>query len=534
MLKHLLIILFFLSLTLNSQGQNKKYLVWLHDKNGTEYSLEHPEKYLSQRSLQRRLNQNVRIDSLDIPVLSNYVNIIRNLGVDIRCTSRWLNTVTVMTDDTLIVKQIQQLSFVDSVNLTWIEPRLKSAKMKFETLSPATFDYGTSIDQIVMHNGQEMHAMGFTGKGKWIAVLDAGFYHVNELPAYDSLWMNNQILLTKDFVNPGGDIFETHSHGMAVLSIMGGNIPGYLIGTAPGASYMLIHTEDAASEYPVEMDYWIAGAEFADSVGADIINSSLGYSEFDDPSMSYTQHDLNGKNIRVTRGADIAVSKGILVVNSAGNEGNKVWKSIIGPADGKKVLAVGSVNKDSTYTYFSSRGPTADGRIKPDVAANGYHTVVQLTNGTVGTGNGTSFSSPVMAGMSACLWQAFPRKTAPQIRDLIISFSNRYTVPNDSVGYGIPNIYQAWLEESKKETERFSIIKVYPNPAVKAFFVETPPGETLSVLTLYSMEGRVMEVRTLNNEFIQKIYFPEGIAPGMYVLNIVTNKRTVSQKISVL
>ncbi|MFB6318685.1 S8 family serine peptidase [Saccharicrinis sp. FJH54] len=534
MFKNLLLILILFGLTQNFMGQKKKYLVWLSDKDNTEFSLDHPEKFLTQRAIQRRLNQGIKIDSLDIPVQHYYLDTIRMHDVDIRCTSRWLNTVTIMTDDSLLVEEIRNLRFVDSVNLTWIEPQLKSAKMKFETLNAAVPDYGGSLDQIAIHNGQEMHAMGFTGKGKRIAVLDAGFYHVDSLPAFDSLWMKNQILLTRDFVNPGGDIFDTHTHGMAVLSIMGGNVPGYLVGSAPDADYMLIHTEDAASEYPVEMDYWIAGAEFADSMGADIINSSLGYSVFDDPSMSYTQADLNGRKIRVTQGANIAASKGMLVVNSAGNEGNKSWQTIIGPADSKKVLAVGSVNKDSTYTYFSSRGPTADGRIKPDVASNGYHTVIQLPNGNIGTGNGTSFSSPVMAGMSACLWQAFPRKTAMEIRELILSYSNRYKNPNDSIGYGIPDIYQAWLEESKKNTERSTVIKVYPNPASTAFIVETPPGETLSVLTLYSMEGKIVEVRHLNNEFIQKVYLPDGIAPGMYIMNIVTNKRNLSQKISVL
>ena len=503
-------------------------------KTGLKYTLDHPEKYLSQRAIQRRLNQNIKIDSLDIPVLQHYLDSIEALGAYIHCTSRWLNTVTIMTRNSLLAEQIRKLSFVDSVNLTWFEPQLKSAHMKFETLYETALDYGASWDQLALHNGQEMHNQGFTGKGKWIAVLDAGFYHVNELPAFDSLWYNNQILLSRDFVNPGGDVFESNTHGMAVLSIMGGNIPGYLVGTAPDANYLLIHTEDGNSEYPVEMDYWIAGAEFADSIGADIINSSLGYSEFDDPAMNYTHDDLNGKNIRVTRGADIAVSKGVLVVNSAGNEGNNVWKSIIAPADGKKVLAVGSVNKDSVYTSFSSRGPTADGRIKPDVAANGYHTVIQLPNGSIGTGNGTSFASPVMAGMSACLWQALPRKTAKEIRDLIIEFGDRFTAPNDSFGYGIPNIYQAWLEESKKNSEEHTNVKVYPNPVHGSFFIETPPGETLSVLTVYTMEGKILDVCPLNNEFVQKIYLPEGITMGIYILKIRSDKRTIIQTISVL
>ena len=528
-----LIVILSLSLTINFvSAQKKRYLIWLTDKIQTEYSLSAPEKYLSPRSIERRAKQGIGIDSLDIPVNKPYIDYIKKTGVRIMCTIRWLNTVTIETDSTEIIENLKLTSFIDSIHITWKTPELKSRKISFETEQPFTFSYGNSYTQVAIHNGQKMHERGFTGKDKLIAVLDAGFYKVNELKAFDSLWTNNQILGTKDFVNDGTAFYNTHEHGMMVLSTMGGQISNALTGTAPHASYFLIRTEDAASEYPVEMDFWIAGAEYADSIGADIINSSLGYSTFDDNTMSYNTDQLDGKTIRVSIGAEIAASRGILIFNSAGNEGNKSWRKIIGPADAKSVLAIGSVNKDSTYTSFSSLGFSTDGRVKPDVMANGYQTALQGTNNLPATSNGTSFASPLMAGLGACLWQALPEKSAAEIREIIKKCGNRFNNPTPEFGYGIPDIFEAYSLETSIKTERKSIAPIlYPNPSTNnRLQLNFPyPNQSFSLI-IYDLSGNTIETHKGYTQSETTINLMRPLASGLYLLSIKTNGNTFTLK----
>ena len=491
-------------------------------------------EFLSQLSSDRRTKQNIALDSLDLPVSQQYVAEIGSTGVQVLCTSKWLNTVTIRTDSAALVEQVKALSFVDSVNLTWVEPELKGAKIKLETLEPVmNFDYGVSLSQVAVHNGQWLHKSGHIGEGKLIAVLDAGFLKVNELKAFDSLWHKGQILGTRDFVAPGGDVFAEHSHGMAVLSVMGGQIPGALIGTAPGADYFLIRTEDNASEYPVEMDYWIAGAELADSLGADLINSSLGYSVFDNDSMNYTIDDLDGNTIRVTIGADIAASRGILVVTSAVNEGNKSWQKITVPADGNEVLAVGSVHADSTYSSFSSRGPSADGRVKPDVMGVGSSTVIQYSSNTIGTSNGTSFSGPLVTGMAASLWSALPELSAAELRDLIKRHGDRYTEPSDTFGYGIPDFYQAWLSQivNNNAPENNELL-VYPNPLQGNYFYLRLPGFNGEAdIKIFSADGRLLMHSAHNGSMHYKIEISEPFEPGLYIVNVTFNNKRLTAKL---
>ncbi len=353
---------------------------------------------------------------------------------------------------TVFQSKVLQLPFVKEVQLTKPDITVKSAFNKFndfegdDNVLIDTSLYGLSVYQIGLMNGQFLHNQNYKGQGMQIAVLDGGFYHADEYPAFDSLWANNQILGTRDFVDPTVSFFQTNYHGMSVLSCMGGNIPGQLIGTAPKASYWLIRSEDTDTEYLVEEDNWVAAAEFADSAGCDIISTSLGYYTFNDASMNHTYADMDGKTTRVTKGANIAFSRGMLVFASAGNEGTYSWKHIIAPADGDDVIAVGAVNRDSVAAPFTSLGPASDGDVKPNVSAVGWNTYLETNNGDLGHLSGTSFSAPVMAGMAACLWQMYPDATARNVKNIIEMSCNKYNNPDSVVGYGIPDMAKAGFE----------------------------------------------------------------------------------------
>jgi subtilisin family serine protease len=337
-----------------------------------------------------------------------------------------------------------------------------------ELLRTQSFNYGQSYDQIHIMNGDFLHNAGYTGEGMVIALLDAGFQDANTLPAFDSLFANNQILGTWDFVAGEASVYEDYQHGMEVLSTIGGNLPGDLVGTAPKASFWLLRTEDASTEYLIEEYNWDAGAEYADSVGADIISTSLGYTVFDDPTENHIYAtDMNGHTTPSARAANIAFSKGMLVIASAGNSGGGPWQYISSPADGDSVIAVGAVDAFGQYASFSSTGPSADGDIKPNVAAVGQGTIVEYPGGVTGPGNGTSFACPVLAGSAACLWQAHPERNNKEIKDAIQQSASQYLNPDSLLGYGIPNFLTAdfilgGTELNFSSTEK--LVSVYPNP----------------------------------------------------------------------
>lgn len=512
-------------------GAQNYFWVAFKNKNNTTFSLSSPSEYLSDRAIQRRLNQNIAIDSLDLPVNSNYIDSVLKVGAQLVHSSKWLNGITIKTSVDTFKSTVEKLSFVREIQLTKPASNTKSALNKFAETTTTdkepidTSLYGESVYQTGIMNGQFLHNQGFNGEGMQIAVIDAGFYKANEFAAFDSLWTNNQILGTKDFVNSTDDFYSTHYHGMSVLSCMGGNIPGELIGTARKASYWLLRSEDVFSEYPVEGDNWVAAAEFADSVGVDIINSSLGYFEFDDTTMSYTYADMDGKTTRVTQGANIAFAKGILVVVAAGNEGNKPWKYIIAPADGDNVVAVGAINKYGYAAPFTSFGPAADGDIKPNVAAVGWNTYLQLKNGNLGFSNGTSFASPVMAGMAASLWGAAPYTTAADVKYAIELSANQIDNPDSILGYGIPDFRRAWLILVNLAATTNLVKKhwtVYPNP-VHNYLVLTGRGNSNQKniqIDIYSMEGRL--IRNWNKPYQSQIVLSNigNLPPGILLMRI--------------
>ena len=431
----------------SAEQDTLKYRISLKDKAATEYSLKKPEKYLSAKAIERRRKQNLPIDSTDLPVCRKYIDEIRKQGVKIVVTGKWDNFVTVSCNDTTLIDRIAALPFVLSTEKVWISPGAGKPSMATErdsvlnqpTMHPDSI-YGRAITQIQMSNGDKLHEAGFKGQGMTIAVIDAGFHNVDKITAMQNI----RILGTKDFVNQQADIFAESSHGMSVLSCIGMNRPDIMTGTAPEASFWLLRSEDEYSEHLVEQDYWSAAVEFADSVGVDVINTSLGYYSFDDKSKNYKYRDLDGRHALMSRQASHIADKGMILVCSAGNSGAGSWKKITPPGDADNVLTVGAIDKRAVLATFSSVGNTAAHRVKPDVVAVGVGSDVIRTDGNQGRANGTSFSSPIMCGMVTCLWQACPTLTAKEVIELVRRSGDRAGFPDNIYGYGVPDMWKAY------------------------------------------------------------------------------------------
>ena len=513
MMRSLLLVVL-LHICFYANSQYSRHLIELTDKKGTPYLLGNPSAFLSSESIQRKLTYKIAIDSADLPVNPAYLDSLRKSGkVEILCTSKWLNMVLIRTTDAAALSRITQFPFVkkrtpiasspysrsnpktpDVVHTTPIETAGK-------TKNVSALNYGRSNQQIAIHEGEFLHNSGWTGSGVKIAVLDAGFNKYQNISAFDSLRMKDRIKMTRDLVENSNSVNEDDAHGMYCLSILGANLPGVMVGTAPHASYYLFRTEDVNSEFPVEEFYWITAAEMSDSIGISLISSSLGYSTFDDPVYNYTYAGMNGKTTLVSRAASIASKKGMIIMNSAGNEGGRPWKYIIAPADAEDVLAVGAVNTLKQIASFSSYGPSADNRIKPDIASVGWNTFLISTSGNVVQGNGTSFSNPNIAGLIACLWQAFPEFNNKEIMDVVKKSADRYNNPDARTGYGIPNMRIAFglLEKERQNRKAKAIlkndrIKIYPNPfdeKVTMVYFNEKPGDL--ALRLIGMDGKSLQ-----------------------------------------
>lgn len=438
------------------------YRYTLKDKQGSSYSIDHPGRWLTHKSVERRKRQGLAIDSTDLPVSSRYLKQIEKVSAEtvkrsqkrpsewaVVGTSRWNNTVLVRSNDTTIFDSIATLPFVVKAERVWESPDSISKMVKqnyhdtfsaWDSIKGAI--YGHSKEQIEMVGGLPLHRIGMKGKGITIAVLDGGFQNADKIPAIQHM----NIVGAKDFVYPNSPFFyQETDHGTKVLSAMGANEPEVLVGTAPEARYWLLRCEDQQTEQPVEEDYWVMAAEFADSVGVDIINSSLGYNEYDGDSTYYHQRDLDGQTAFISRTASMLARKGIILVNSAGNSGMGPWKKIAFPADADNILTVGALNSEKKNAPFSGVGPTQDSRVKPDVMALGSPASLISGRGTVIRDMGTSFSTPIVAGLVACLWQALPNKTALEIIELVRRTSNSYQKPDNIYGYGIPNFWRAYM-----------------------------------------------------------------------------------------
>lgn len=530
-----LLFCFFLAGLLGAQAQTQwlytKYWVQFTDKAGTPYSVYQPQEYLSDKAIERRNRYGIDIDSTDLPVKQAYIDSVLRTGSGARLLnkSKWFNSISISVSDSETVAAIQALPFVKHMEpvaaLRW-EKTDDSGDVVYSL--ERSQNYGYSFNQISMVQGDYLHELGFRGEGMIIAVLDAGFSGVNQIPAFDSLRESGRLLGTYDFVRGQENVFDIGTHGRNVFSIMAGYLPGVYVGSAPMASYYLFRTEDGSTEFRIEEDNWVAAAELADSLGVDLINSSLGYSNFSDTSMSYTYADMDGNTALVTRGADLAARKGMLVVCSAGNEGNGTWHYVTSPADGDSVLTIGAVNPDAFHTSFSSYGPTADGRIKPDVCGQGASTAYVGDGGNIYTGNGTSYSSPLIAGLVACLWQSNRDLSNIEIMDLVRETASSYANPTDSMGYGLAmfrNAHFKVLQEMGPLYVEENLPVVYPNPFSDKLNVmimaETPGVYHVEVYDSYGsrlyVEERYITVKRYSNFDLSMLStYPNG----MYVVRI--------------
>lgn len=502
-----------------------RFRVYLADKPDLSMS---PMPYrLTPAALERRTKQGILLDSTDLPIFPGYLQAIRDKGLLIVSQSRWMNTVVVSAADSSALDVLKTLSFVKDVKLVWMNPALKkaTAKKRLVTKNKYVTDsisyYGKAESQVEMLGLDALHSAGFRGGSMTIAVIDAGFIGVDTISSFKNL----KLKATQDFIYPPTSVYNGHYHGTAVLSLMASQLPYQLVGTAPEASYCLLRSEDNATEFPIEEDYWAAAAEFADSIGADVINSSLGYSEFDIPALSYSKSQLDGKTAFVTKAASMAASKGMLVVISAGNEGAKTWRKISFPSDAPDVLTVGAVQADLTRGYFSSIGPTADGRIKPDIMAMGVYNSIINGTGQVTIGSGTSYSAPLVAGMAACLWNALPMLKASDLRTKIIESGDRYLTPDSLYGAGVPNAQKMWLTiKNTIDQNKLDRFYCYPSPASDklylASFLQTQ--EPVRVV-MYNSFGRKVLDKTLSGSALSvdvsglpnSIYLVEFIASGV-------------------
>jgi len=446
----------------DSYAQFSRYIIRLKDKGTNPYAINNPSQYLTARAIQRRTRYTIAIDSLDLPITPRYIDSIRLAGaVTILNSSKWLNQVAIQTTDGAALNKINAFPFVISTSPAATKMQTADIavnkkldgpnKILTNTPEPNTvlgdhYNYGLSYGQVHLHNGEFLHNRGFRGEGMQLAFLDAGFYHYLSLPTFDSIRNNNQVLGTWDFVSGNSSVDEDHPHGMNCLSTIAANMPGIFMGTAPKTSFYLYRTEDAATEYPIEEQNWAAAIERADSLGVDICSTSLGYTTFDNATFNYTYADMNGNTTIIARAADLAAKKGMLIVVAAGNEGGSSWHYISTPADADSVLAVGAVSTNGSIGGFSSYGPSSDGQIKPAVAAVGVSAVIaNTTNGQPTYGSGTSFACPNMAGLSTCLWQAFPEVNNMSIINALEQSGNRSINPDDRTGYGIPDMKKAFV-----------------------------------------------------------------------------------------
>ncbi len=495
-----------------------KYLITFKDKTNSPYSISKPLEFLSQRSINRRQKQNITLKIRDLPVNPAYISEIKKTGAEIWFTSRWMNAALIQTSDANL-QTILKLPFVKGleVNGTVDDPLSRSGrkKAKFEALDNKSLNYGLSKIQNEMIGVNIMHDLGFKGEGMMIAVLDAGFNNTDKIAAFKPLFDENRIVGTYDFVKKEKSVYEDDAHGTEVLSCMGAFLEGNMVGTAPKASYLLLRSEEASSEYIIEEANWLFAAEYADSVGVDLINSSLGYTTFDDVKTNHTYAQLDGNTTIAARAADWAAGVGIVCVISAGNEGNDSWKYEGTPADADSVLAVGAVDANKLYVKFSSQGIPSDKRIKPDVVAMGQSTAIISPNGNVTTGSGTSFSSPILCGMVAGYWQANPTLTAMQIMENVRKSGSQAVKPDKVLGYGIPNLFKVLAIEG----EVANFFKVYPNPTKAEITIEIDnfTGKDYEAIIM-DVSGRIQYIETLKNT-VQTISI-EKIPTGTYFLRV--------------
>ena len=531
-MKKLLIVALLLQAVVSLHGQEVyKYWVRFADKAGCSYDISHPSQFLSERALQRRTNQRIAVDSLDLPVSSVYLQALSDMGYSIQHRSRWLNGAVIYSATDSLGTGLDSLPFVREVHpfgrfsLTHPDdavsplPLDRPESYTYEPFEASYYFYG--YEQIRQLSGIRLHSEGYQGQGLVIGVCDGGFPGVDSIPCFDSLRNSGRLIATRDFVWLGDEVFNTNQHGTLVMSNIAAYQPGLYVGTAPMASYVLCRTENTNSESLLEEYNWTAAAEYLDSLGADIITTSLGYFYFDDTTSSHTLADLDGRTAPITQAAEIAVSRGILVVNAAGNDGNSSPQHLNTPADAPSVLTVGAATADGTVADFSSYGPTADSRIKPDVLAFGQGVSCINPQGYIVTASGTSMACPILAGMMACLWQRYPRLTPRQLCDSVRSWGSTSRLPDLHGGFGIPDFSRAFPHDTTAAIHTLNPEKEFPlfiaSQGTLTIRFQEPPEPVEMILI--DIQGRQCLRHPLNSQLEQQIDI-SSLPAGFYVAHI--------------
>lgn len=523
-------LLLFMAGPMSAQTAPDTWWVQFTDKDQTPYSVDQPEAFLSARSIQRRVSQGIAVDELDLPVDPVYINAVLGLGeVDLLNRSRWFNAITIRTSDPQVLQAIEALPFVANVRGTRSfgyapVPPEKDLDAPFTT--DRDLEYGDSFGQVAMMNGHLLHDMNARGQGMLIGVLDSGFEGTDVLDAFSALRSRGGIVAVHDQVARDGDVYQDHWHGRSVLSCMAGMVPGALVGTAPMADYVLVRTEEAATEFLVEEDHWVAGAEWCDSLGVDILNTSLGYTQFQDSTQDHSYADMDGQSTRISIAAGIASRKGMIPVVSAGNQGASEWYHISAPADAVDILAVGAVGAQSQHAWFSSFGPSADGRVKPDVAAMGWGTTGIAPDGqSITLLNGTSFSAPLVSGLVACLWQMHPGRSASEIMDAVRRTASQNAAPDAALGFGIPDMMAAHqlLTITGFPQDAFRNVRsVFPVPFSDGLTIHFASAQQRNhSVELRDMLGRIQwrgEVRSSEGRALVDLHQGSPLGAGSYLL----------------
>jgi serine protease AprX len=520
------ILFIYVLITFSAYSQEDAW-VYFNDKPNAQTFLDNPLNMLTQRALDRRIAQGIVLNINDTPIEQSYINqITAASGILVKAKSKWLNCLHIrgtISDIQALTSFafVNRIQFADnSLNARMPKPRLFNPINKQMDVQSA-FAYGNSANQIQMLNAHLLHQQDYTGSEKIIAVLDSGFSEVNTIFPFNRMFDTNLYLGGYNYVDNNTNVFSTHNHGTMTLSCMVGYVDGELIGTAPNAQYYLFITEDIAEENPVEESYWVEAAEEADRLGVDIISTSLGYFGYDNTNYSHTYSDMTGDAAFASKGANIAFSKGMIVVASAGNSGNSLEPHIGVPAEATNVLTVGAVKSDETYATFSSIGPSFDGRIKPDVMAQGQNSVVSNTLGEIVTNSGTSFSCPIMAGAIASFWQAIPWATNQQVVNFIKQSADRFANPTNQFGYGIPDFQnaldQALLSINQNVADKFL---VYPNPVKNYLSISLPQGFNNANVTIYNSLGQIILNKEVNSN--TSVYI-DILSLGIYYYKIESN-----------
>ncbi len=519
---------------------NTRYWVAFKDKSASPYTVTNPQQFLSQRAINRRALHSYPVTMQDIPVNQSYIDSVKATGAILLSRSRWYNGIVVRITNPAQVIAINALACVQSskgvaivkpMNPTVNIPDNNSASKENAAVQTAgRFNYGGAYNQIHQLNGECLHDQFYDGTGMQIAEIDDGFLNASTISIFDSLWAQNRIISKHNFFT--GDttsLFSIGGHGTSVLSCMAAFKSGSMIGTAPYAKFYLLRSEVDSSEKIMEEYSWVSAIEYADSAGADVATSSLGYTTFpNDPTMDHTWADLNGRNSVASLSATMAARRGMIVCVAAGNEGGSTWQKISIPSDADSILAVGAVDNTGIYASFSSTGYSADGRVKPDVMAQGAgSTIISANSGNVVSGSGTSFATPILAGMVACLWQGNPTKTNMQIIAAIKQSASRYLTPDSMMGYGIPDFCLAdHILKGNVGTQVYVYPTFFENQS--SIYIVGSNNVNLT-LELYDISGRLlvsMPAKILkDNGYKQAIEIPDSntLPSGMYLIKITSD-----------